>query len=137
MRHISESSSARGSRREQRPEQHGGGLCRGKHGLRFDAALELLVQPFDLHRSARQTVCGLCPRDGHRTTVTWVLFRGPVGLQGVVNGATAALRAGPNANAPLLGDIKAIFARLSPTATGRSRGKVGGTLSHAWAHRRR
>ena len=32
---------------EQRPEQHGRGLRRGQHGLRLDAALELLVQPLD------------------------------------------------------------------------------------------
>ena len=32
---------------EQRPEQHGRGVCRGQHGLRLDPTLELLVQPLD------------------------------------------------------------------------------------------
>src|SRR4029453_6201462 len=35
------------ARGEQCPEQHRGGLGRGQHGLRLDAALELLVQPLD------------------------------------------------------------------------------------------
>jgi len=35
------------ARRQQRPEQHGGGLRAGQHGLRFDPALELLMQAFD------------------------------------------------------------------------------------------
>ena len=35
------------ARGEQRPEQHGGGVCRGQDGLGLDPALELLVQPFD------------------------------------------------------------------------------------------
>jgi hypothetical protein len=30
---------------EQRPEQHGGGVCRRQHGLGFDPSLELFVQP--------------------------------------------------------------------------------------------
>src|SRR3984957_4521763 len=38
---------------QQRPEQHGGRVCRRQHGLRFDPALELLVQPFDRVRGAR------------------------------------------------------------------------------------
>ena len=28
---------------EERPEQHGGSLCRWEHGLRFDPSFELLV----------------------------------------------------------------------------------------------
>ena len=32
---------------DQGPEQHGGRLRRRQHGLRLDAALELLVQPLD------------------------------------------------------------------------------------------
>ena len=32
---------------EQRPEQHGHGLCAGQHGLGLDPAPELPVQPFD------------------------------------------------------------------------------------------
>ena len=32
---------------EQGPEQHGGGLGGGQHGLGFDPTLELLVEPFD------------------------------------------------------------------------------------------
>ena len=39
--------------REQRPEQHGGGLRRRQHSLRLDPPLELLVQPLDGVRGAR------------------------------------------------------------------------------------
>ena len=39
--------------REQRPEQHGGGVYRRQHGLGFDPPLELFVQTFD---------CIRCPR---------------------------------------------------------------------------
>ena len=42
------------ARGEQRPEQHGRGLGRGQHGLRLDAALELLVQPLDRVRRPRR-----------------------------------------------------------------------------------
>src|SRR5437868_15117897 len=38
---------------EQRPEQHGGSLCRGQNGLRFDPALELFMQSFDRIRRSR------------------------------------------------------------------------------------
>ena len=38
---------------EQRPEQHGRRVCRWQHGLRFDPALELLMQPFDRVRGSR------------------------------------------------------------------------------------
>ena len=38
---------------EQRPEQHGRSVCRWQHGLRFDPALELLVQSFDRIRRSR------------------------------------------------------------------------------------
>ena len=38
---------------EQRPEQHGCSLGRGQHGLGFDPAFELLVQPFDCIGGAR------------------------------------------------------------------------------------
>ena len=41
------------ARREQRPEQHRGGLCRGQDGLGLDPALELLVQAFDRIGGAR------------------------------------------------------------------------------------
>ena len=39
--------------REQRPEQHGGGVYRQQHGLSFDPPLELFVQTFDLIRCPR------------------------------------------------------------------------------------
>src|SRR5512143_4270920 len=39
---------------EQRPEEHGGGLWRRQDGLSLDAALELLVQPFDGIGGARR-----------------------------------------------------------------------------------
>ena len=32
---------------QQRPEQHGYGLCAGQHGLGLDASAELLVQALD------------------------------------------------------------------------------------------
>src|ERR1700704_2994402 len=38
---------------EQRPEQHGCGLCGRQDGLRLDSSLELLVQPLDGVRGAR------------------------------------------------------------------------------------
>jgi len=38
---------------EQRPEQHGGGVCGWQHGLGFDPSLELLVQPLDRVRGPR------------------------------------------------------------------------------------
>src|SRR5437773_12095632 len=38
---------------EQRPEQHGGSICRRQHGLRLDPSLELLMQAFDRIRRSR------------------------------------------------------------------------------------
>ena len=46
------------------PEQHGGGLRRGQHRLRLDAALELLVQTFNRVRGARALpLVGRQPRE--------------------------------------------------------------------------
>src|SRR5271168_156341 len=38
---------------EQRPEQHGGGVCRWQNGLCLDPSFELLVQPLDRIGRAR------------------------------------------------------------------------------------
>jgi hypothetical protein len=64
--------------RKERPEQHGGSLCRGQYGLRLDATLELLMQPFDGIRN-RYEDRGAC--SSGRDMLFWRMVR-PSGTRG-------------------------------------------------------